>query len=65
MSLAQSDFKVISDYIHKICGLVVSESKSYLIEQRIQPLLNGWDVQSFADLRRRFRRGKLSILELG
>lgn len=65
MSLAKSDFKVISDYIHKICGIVVSESKSYLIEQRIQPLLNGWDVQSFADLAEKIQAGKTLNFRIG
>ncbi|MDY6954324.1 MAG: CheR family methyltransferase, partial [Thermodesulfobacteriota bacterium] len=49
MELSQEEFVRLSDYIHSLCGIVVSSNKSYLIEQRIEPLVTGMGCSSFGE----------------
>lgn len=44
--LSPQDFINLRDYIHKLCGLYIQESKQYLIVQRLEPVL---EEHGFAD----------------
>jgi len=39
MKLSDSEFKDLSEFIHKICGISIPTTKRYLIEQRLEPIV--------------------------
>jgi len=49
MELTQQEFVRLSDYIHSLCGIVISSNKTYLIEQRLEPLVADMDCRSFGE----------------
>ncbi|MDY6988721.1 MAG: protein-glutamate O-methyltransferase CheR [Thermodesulfobacteriota bacterium] len=49
MELSQQEFVRLSNYIHGLCGIVISSNKSYLIEQRLEPLVADMDCRSFGE----------------
>lgn len=47
--LSELDFEELRNYIHKLCGLYLQPEKRYLILQRLEPLLEELDCESFAE----------------
>ena len=48
--ITKDEFKVLSGYIYKLTGIDLDESKDYLVETRLNPLLISYGLQSFSEL---------------
>lgn len=48
--LLPDEFKVLSKYIYGISGIYLDESKVYLVETRLQPLLTQNNISSYSEL---------------
>ena len=44
------EFELLTTYIHKISGIQLDESKGYLLETRLQPLVDAYGLKSFHEL---------------
>jgi len=53
MELSQKEFDLLSQYIYSLCGIVIREDKSYLIRQRLEPLVVGFACESFSDFHKK------------
>jgi chemotaxis protein methyltransferase CheR len=53
MELSQEDFHLLSQYIYSLCGIVVREDKSYLIRQRLEPLVKASGCENFGDFHKK------------
>ena len=51
------DYKIISQYVFDVCGIVLGEDKQYLIEQRLSPILGELGCASFSDLAQKLDNG--------
>jgi len=51
------EYKVISQYVFDVCGIVLGEDKQYLIEQRLSPILGELGCNTFADLSHKLSSG--------
>ncbi|MEW6260925.1 MAG: protein-glutamate O-methyltransferase CheR [Thermodesulfobacteriota bacterium] len=56
-------FRMLSEYIEHICGLHLDESKTYLIETRLSPLLDDLGCKGWAELYQRARRDETRRIE--
>ncbi|MDY6950450.1 MAG: protein-glutamate O-methyltransferase CheR [Thermodesulfobacteriota bacterium] len=63
MELTQEAFRLLSDYIYGISGILLRESKSYLIKQRLQPVALQVDCPSFEEFYDRIRANALPKIE--
>jgi len=50
MQLLEGELKVVADLAHKLCGLVLDETKDYLIECRLAALVTESGCLSYAEL---------------
>ena len=50
MELSRETGRQLSELIHKLCGLVLGPSKSYLIRHRLEPLVRREGLEGFDDL---------------
>ena len=50
MELQRSQFDFLRQYIHRLCGLVITDEKMYLVTQRLDPLLERNRIASYAEL---------------
>ena len=57
MELSQQEFELLRQYIHHICGLAISDNKSYLIRQRLEPLVIKSGCSSFSEFYNELRKG--------
>jgi len=57
MELSQQEFELLRQYIHNICGLAISDNKSYLIRQRLEPLVLKSGCSSFSEFYNELRKG--------
>ncbi len=57
MHLSRAAFEDLRRSIHRLCGLVVSDDKEYLIRDRLQPLIEDRGWTGFGELRDRLQRG--------
>ena len=57
MELSQREFELLRQYIHNLCGLVISENKSYLIRQRLEPLVLKSGCSGFDEFYNELRKG--------
>jgi chemotaxis protein methyltransferase CheR len=55
MILTNEDFQDLRRYVHDVCGLVLGDDKTYLVEQRFRPLLELRSFKSYAELRHALR----------
>jgi len=63
MELTPEEFRLFSDYIYSISGILLRESKSYLIKQRLQPIAQRVGCTSFDEFYERIRVGSLPKIE--
>jgi chemotaxis protein methyltransferase CheR len=52
-TISGDELKIFSQYIYKISGIVINESKAYLVESRLAPLLNEQECDSYIELFRK------------
>ncbi len=50
MDLSSKDFDVIRSYIYKVSGISVTNDKSYLIRQRLEPVARAFGCKDFTEL---------------
>jgi len=50
VKLLPDEFNVLSKYIYSISGICLDESKTYLVETRLQRLLSRYDIATFSEL---------------
>jgi len=48
--ITADELKTLSKYIYSIAGIYLDESKGYLVESRLNPLLVAFDLASFSEL---------------
>jgi len=63
MELSPQEFDLLSHYIHSLCGIVISESKSYLIRQRLEPVVQAAGCKSFGEFYDMVRQSRLPEIE--
>ncbi|MDY6986771.1 MAG: protein-glutamate O-methyltransferase CheR [Thermodesulfobacteriota bacterium] len=63
MELTHDEFRLFSDYIYSISGILLRESKSYLIKQRLQPIAQRVGCTSFDEFYERIRVNSLPKIE--
>ncbi|MDR2555607.1 MAG: protein-glutamate O-methyltransferase CheR [Fibromonadaceae bacterium] len=51
------EYKIISQYVFDVCGIVLGEDKQYLIEQRLSPILGELGCNTFEDLANKLGSG--------
>ena len=56
MSLNHRDIEAVADLVMQLCGVCLDESKSYLIESRLQEILDRTSCASYDDLVSRARQ---------
>jgi len=57
MELNPQEFELLRQYIHHICGLAISDNKTYLIRQRLEPLVLKAGCSSFSEFYTKLRQG--------
>lgn len=62
MKLSRHTFDELRSLIHRICGLVLSEEKAYLIQHRLEPVARANRCRSFEEFSDRLRGGALTAL---
>jgi chemotaxis protein methyltransferase CheR len=45
--------RILSQYVYSLCGIHLDETKGYLLESRLAPLMRETDCRSFSELHRR------------
>ncbi len=50
MELSRCEFDNLSKYIHSKCGIVIKDEKTYLIHQRLEPVVNSLGFNNFTEL---------------
>ena len=49
LSLSDTEFKRLQEYIHSLCGIYVQEAKKYLILQRLEDLVREYGYDTFSE----------------
>lgn len=49
-TILATDFQLIQDFLQRSCGLVINDSKQYLVKSRLSPLLPRFNLSSFSEL---------------
>jgi len=62
MNLSKDEFLLLSQFIHQASGILVTEDKSYLIRQRLVPLLKSEHMSSFYELYQKLQRPDQLVL---
>ena len=63
MELTRADFDDLRRSIHRLCGIVVTEDKEYLIRHRLEPVVRQSGCRSFDELRSRLSSGEAIPLQ--
>ncbi len=63
MELSRDEFSLLRDYIHNICGIAISDDKSYLIQQRLEPLVLQYECKNFGEFYRKIRQTRLPLFQ--
>jgi chemotaxis protein methyltransferase CheR len=53
MDIDRMTFRILAGYIEKLCGLILDDSKTYLIENRLSPLVESLGCKGLAELYQR------------
>ena len=63
MELSNKEFHLLSRYIYDLSGIVLGESKSYLIRQRLEPIVETVGCRSFLEFYERIQEDALPRIE--
>ncbi len=63
MNLLPWEFSRLRDYVYNLCGIVISEEKSYLIRQRLGPLAVSLGCPSFGEFYKKASQNRLPKIE--
>lgn len=61
MELPHEEFERIRAYVLDACGIALGESKAYLVQARLRPLLASEGCTSWAEFRKRLHGGRSSL----
>lgn len=50
IKVSSEELRIIARYIHDLCGIILDESKAYLIESRLSPLMQELGCQNYQEL---------------
>ena len=56
MELSQQEFDSLRSYIYTLCGVVIPEDKTYLIQQRLEPVVLANDCKSFGEFYQKLKQ---------
>ncbi|MGE3540088.1 MAG: protein-glutamate O-methyltransferase CheR [Candidatus Tectimicrobiota bacterium] len=56
VTITPQECRTLSQYIHELCGITLDQSKAYLFESRLQPLLVACQCQTYDELYRKARQ---------
>jgi chemotaxis protein methyltransferase CheR len=62
MDLSSSSFAYLADFVHDRASIVLDESKGYVIERRLTPILYSEGVKDLDELTRKLRNDRFSSL---
>jgi len=57
----KEDYNAVTKYVFDVCGIVLGDDKEYLVEHRLNPILDEFDCHSFHDLTRKLNSGTVSF----
>jgi chemotaxis protein methyltransferase CheR len=57
MEISQQEFELLRQYIYNLCGLAISDNKSYLIRQRLEPLVLKSGCSGFGEFYNQLKKG--------
>jgi len=63
LKVIPDEIKLLSRLVRDLCGVVLDETKGYLIEQRLTPIAQQFDCKSFSELYYKVRYGRDRELE--
>ena len=56
MNLTAEEFQLLAQFIHQASGIFINEDKSYLVKQRLTPVLKAEKLSSFSELYQKLQR---------
>jgi chemotaxis protein methyltransferase CheR len=59
MELTRPEFDLLRRYIHSLCGLTLFEDKSYLIQQRLEPIVSAAGCKGFGEFYQMLKQNPL------
>jgi len=62
MELSKQEFFLLHRYIQDSCGITISEEKTYLIQQRLEPLVAAVGCKGFSDFYQKLKQSPLPKL---
>ncbi len=63
MELSRQEFILLRDYIHSICGIAITDNKTYLVQQRLEPLALALGCKGFAEYYQKITKNPLPIFQ--
>jgi chemotaxis protein methyltransferase CheR len=63
MDLPRSTFEELRRLIHRLCGIVITDDKEYLIRHRLEPLVTGSGCRNFEQFREKLTGGDGALLQ--
>lgn len=63
MRLTGQEFDLLRRYIHSLCGIAIPHDKSYLIEQRLEPVVVATGCKSFGEFYLKLTKNMLPKME--
>lgn len=50
MHISPQELELFCKYVYQLCGIVLDESKGYLLESRLSPVLKSWQCATYSEL---------------
>jgi len=63
MELSGHEFSLLGRYIQNLCGITIPEDKSYLIHQRLEPVVTAAGCKSFGEFYQKLKQNLLPKIE--
>jgi chemotaxis protein methyltransferase CheR len=63
MELSGQEFDLLRRYIHSLCGITIPDDKSYLIHQRLEPVVAAAGCKGFGEFYRKLKQSPLPKIE--
>jgi chemotaxis protein methyltransferase CheR len=61
MELSRETFDELRRLIHRVCGIVLSDDKTYLVQHRLEPLVRRSGGRSFEEFRQKLSGGEATL----
>ena len=63
MEISVQEFDLLRLYIHSLCGITIPDDKSYLIQQRLEPVVAAAGCNGFGEFYRKLKQSPLPKIE--